>query len=524
MHSPELRTMPAMLAHHAERRGQARFLSDEVGTLTYAEGLSLARRIGAGLASLGIEQGDHVAVMLDNRREFMASWLALAVMGAVEVPINQQSVGPRLIHLLNHSDSKAVIVQGRYLEQILDVAAELTTLRTIVVVDGEPQAPGFEAVPFASLDTGAELPLPVVRFSDPVALMYTSGSTGPAKGAILSHGHHYTNGYQARTSVGIEADDTVHVTTPLHHNMAQGYGVWPALVAGAAIQLGPRFDRHNFWAEVREAGSTVLPFVGAMLVLLAKNPEGPEDADNPLRAGYGVPVPADIHRPFEARFGLRIVHCYGSTEATIVTWGVDPDTPPGSVGVPFPGYDVRLHDEEDREVEVGEVGEICVRPSEPYGMFSGYYADPEKTARSLRNAWFHTGDRGTFDADGRLWFADRIGDAIRCKGENISAHEVEEAFTGHPEISLVAAFGVPAELGDEEVVIAVVPTAGSEPDPEALLAWSADRLGAYARPRYVEIVEGLPMTPTGKIEKYKLRARGLGEGAFDARAAGRATG
>lgn len=520
MHSPDLRTMPAMLRHHAEERGDARFLGDEVGTLTYAEGLSLACRIGAGFAGLGIGRGDHVAVMLDNRREFMAAWLALAVMGAVEVPVNQQSVGPRLVHLLNHSDSKALVVQREYLPQVEAVADELTALRTIVVVDGEGPVAGFDTVPWGSLDTGVELPPAPVRFSDPVALMYTSGSTGPAKGAVLSHGHHYTNGFQAASSAAIGPLDTVQVATPLHHNMAQGYGVWPALVGGAAINLAPRFDRRTFWSEVSEGGATVLPFVGAMLVLLAKNPEQPDDAEHSLRVGYGVPIPADVHRPFEERFGLRLIHCYGSTEATIVTWGTDEDTPPGSVGKPFPGYDVRVHDDEDLEMPTGEVGQICVRPGHAYGMFSGYHADPKKTADSLRNAWFHTGDRGFFDADGRLWFADRIGDAIRCKGENISAHEVEEAFTGHPGVGLVAAYGVPAELGDEEVVIAVVPAVDADLDPEQLLEWSGNRLGRYARPRFIDIVEALPMTPTGKIEKYKLRAQGLSDGAYDARAAG----
>jgi crotonobetaine/carnitine-CoA ligase len=291
-----------------------------------------------------------------------------------------------------------------------------------------------------------------------------------------------------------------------------------AIVAGAAVHVAPRFDRHTFWTDVAAARASVLPFVGAMLVLLAKNPQTAHDAANPLRVGYGVPIPADLHRLFEKRFGMRLIHCYGSTEATIVAWGNDQDAVPGAVGHAFPGYEVRIHDDEDVPLPRGTVGQICVRPSEPYGMFSGYYADPEKTALSLRNAWFHTGDRGWFDEGDRLWFSDRIGDAIRCKGENISAHEVEEAFLPHPRISMVAAYGIPSELGDEEVVIAVVPQPDTSIDPVELLEWAADRLGRYAMPRYVDIVDALPMTPTGKVEKYKLRARGRSPSAYDARA------
>lgn len=517
MHEPDLRTFPAMLAFHASRRPDTPLLTDESGALTYSEALALAGRLGAGFARCGVQRGDHVAIMLDNRREFMATWLALAAMGAVEVPVNQQTVGERLVHILNHSRSTTLVVQHKYLEQVETVANRLTSLRLLVVVDGDGTPSRFEAVSFAELDDGTELSPAPVRFSDPVALMYTSGSTGPAKGAILSHGHHYTNGYQAVASVGIISADKIYATTPLHHNMAQGYGVWPAIVAGASVHVATRFDRRTFWEEVAMSRATVLPFVGAMLVLLAKNPEAGRDSENPLRVGYGVPIPAELHRPFERRFAIRLIHCYGSTEATIVTWGNDEDAVPGSVGRVFPGYQVEIHDDEDVPLPQGAVGEICVRPSGPYTMFSGYYEDPEKTARALRNVWFHTGDRGWFDEEDRMWFADRVGDAIRCRGENISAHEVEEAFLPHPAVSLVAAYGIPAELGDEEVVIAVVPQPDTTIDVPDLLEWAADKLGRYAMPRFVDIVEALPMTPTGKIEKYKLRKSGPSPTAYDAR-------
>jgi crotonobetaine/carnitine-CoA ligase len=281
------------------------------------------------------------------------------------------------------------------------------------------------------------------------------------------------------------------------------------------VRLAPRFDRRTFWTDVRASAATVFPFVGAMLVLLSKNPRQPDDCANPLRVGYGVPIPANLHRDLEHRFGIRLIHCYGSTEATIVAWGADGDAVPGAAGHTFPGYTVEIRDEEDRELPPTAVGEICVRSDEPCGMFSGYYADPKRTATALRDGWFHTGDRGWKDEQGRLWFAGRIGDSIRCKGENISSYEIEEVFVAHPAVALVAAYGVPSDLGDEDIVLTVVPQPGRQIDPQELLAWSETRLSRYARPRYVDVVDSLPMTPTGKIEKYKLRDRGPSAWAFD---------
>lgn len=411
-----------------------------------------------------------------------------------------------------------LVVQAEYLAQVEEVRESLTSLRTVVVLDGVPDS-GFEVHAWSEIAAAEPLvELPEVRLVDSATVMYTSGSTGPAKGALLSHGHHYMNGYQAKSVVDITAEDRLYVASPLHHNMAQGYGVLPTLVAGASMHIGEPFNRRTFWEDVRRSEATVFPFVGAMLVLLAKNPPSEADTDHQLRAGYGVPIPAELHRGFEERFGFQMVHCYGSTEATIVTWNTGKDAPPGACGLPFPGYQIRLVDEDDFPVAPGEVGQICVRSDEPWTMFSGYLNDPERTAAVWRNGWFHSGDRGRFDENGRMWFADRLGDVIRSKGESVSAFEIEEVLVGHPEVSLIAAYGVPNQLGDEDIVAAVIPVAGTELRAEDLFAWCESRLPRYAIPRYIEVVTGFPMTPTGKIEKYKLRQSGVSSAAFDARA------
>jgi len=513
----EQRTTPALLRRNADRFPDKTFLTDQEGSLTYAEMLQLASQVAGGFQQLGIERGDRVGIMLDNRREFIASWFGLSLLGAVEVPINPQNVGQRLIHVLNHSACRVLVVQSDYLPQLEAVRPSLHVLETVVIV-GEPTSSGFELQTWAGIaDAPPAMSLPDVKLSDPAVVMYTSGSTGPAKGAVMPFGQHYMNGYQAVTSARIADDDRLFICIPLHHNMAQGYGVMPALVAGAAIHLGRPFDRHSFWDEVAHSGATVLPFVGAMLVLLAKNDPDPQDSRNPLRVGYGVPIPAAVHTAFENRFDLQLIHCYGSTEATIVAWGGGPGVVPGSVGLPFPGYEIRLVDEQDLPVPQGQTGQICVRSDQPWSMFSGYVNEPEKTARAWLNGWFHTGDRGRFDERGSLWFSDRLGDVIRCKGESVSAHEVEEVFLNHPQVALVAAYGVPNSLGDEDIVAAILAVDGARLLPHELYEWSLGRLPRYALPRYVELVDEFPMTATGKIEKFKLRVSGVAPGAFDAR-------
>jgi crotonobetaine/carnitine-CoA ligase len=307
--------------------------------------------------------------------------------------------------------------------------------------------------------------------------------------------------------------------------MAQGYGVWPALVAGASVHLVPRFSRATFWADVADSGATVFPFVGGILALLAEQPCDPTvDRAHHLRVAYGVPVPPALHEEFEQRFAFEVLHCYGSTEATIPVWSVPGERVVGSAGRVVEDFEVRIVDELDREVSVGDVGEICVRSSRPYTMFQGYLHDAQRTADSFRNLWFHTGDRGSFDVAGNLWFKGRSGDVIRRLGEFIDASEVEDAAASHPAVSAAAAFGVPSELAEEEVMLAAVRRTDSDVTPAELRGWVAGRVPRFAAPRFVEFVAELPVTPTGKVEKYKLRERGVTAATDDLRATkGRAT-
>lgn len=517
-HDIALRTLGAMLERNAAEDPERPFLIDEAGTLSRAETALLARRLAGAFGRLGVVKGETVAIMLENRRELLASWFGLAYRGAVEVPISPASVGEHLIHTLNHSRCETAVVQSDCLPRIEEVAGRLEWLKRLVVV-GDATAKRLQTVPWSALQAdGAEAGPAEVGYSDPVAVLYTSGATGPAKGVVVSQGHHYTNGYQPTALFELDPSDTIYVCLPLHHNMAQGYGVWPAIVSGAVLRLAKRFDAEAFWPDVRAHGATAFPFVGAMLVLLAKRAEQTNDRENPLRLGFGVPIPASLHEPFEERFDLRLVHCYGSTEATIVTWQREDDRVVGSVGRALPGYDVGVLDADDQPLPAGQLGQICTRPHDAYSMFSGYFRDPDRTARAFRNLWFHTGDRGWLDEAGNLWFSDRLDDVIRRLGETVSSWEVEQAVLAHPAVQLAAAFGVPSELVEEEVMVTAVVRDGFQLSAADLRTWCAARLPRYATPRFIELVSSLPMTSTGKIEKFKLRERGVSDATDDGRA------
>ena len=516
-HVTELRerTLHAVLSRNAELTPDRVFLSDQSGTLTWRETLDLSRQVARAFAEFGIVRGDPVLVILDNCREFIATWFGLAIAGAIEVPINPQLVGAQLVQRLNACKASVAVIQAEYVASVDSSAAKLRHLKRLIVV-GAATSTRYETIPFAELIANArdDQCLEPISVADPVAIMYTSGSTGSPKGVVLPHGQHYVNGRQAADAARITSEDRIFVCLPLHHNMAQGYGVWPALVTGASVALAARFSRATFWNDVERSKSTVFPFVGAMLSLLAQR--GDSVPDNPLRVAYGVPVPAHLHERFEERYQLRLIHCYGSTEATIVAW--DTERVIGSVGRILDTFELRIVDGDDLPVPAGDVGEICVRPKEPYSCFSGYYRDPERTVDAFRNAWLHTGDLGRVDENSTLWFAGRKGEVIRHMGESINPYEVEEVMAQYPAIETVAVYGVVSELGEEDVMAAVVARSGADIQPAALREWLSGRIAKFAIPRYIRVVHQLPMTATGKVEKSSLRAVGVSDATYDARA------
>lgn len=336
-------------------------------------------------------------------------------------------------------------------------------------------------------------------------MLYTSGTTGHSKACVLSHRYFVSQASIAIRDFGLRHSDVLYCPFPLFHADATALTVVPAMAIGATAAIGRRFSASRFWSEVRDVGATVFDFMGATLSILYKAEPLPNDTDNPARLAWGVPVP-DWAPDFEARFGLQVLELYGSVEANIpVTQRHDGERVVGSCGVVVPEFEVRIADENGDPLPVGVTGELLIRPRIPGTVLSGYYADPTATSTAFKDLWFHSGDLLRQDSDGNLFFVGRGKDAIRRRGENISALEVEEGVETHPDVVECAAIGVASELTEEEVKVFVVKRPGIKDDPVPIWVHCDATMARFQVPRFIAFVDELPKTPTGKVRKSVLR-------------------
>jgi crotonobetaine/carnitine-CoA ligase len=448
-----------------------------------------------------------------NGPTFAITWLALSALGAVSTLLNTEFRGPSLIHALNLSGADTVIADARFVQNLADVSDELVHLRRLVVIGGTaelPEFPGVHVLDHGDLCTDTTTAMASSHsFADPAMVLFTSGTTGPSKGCVLSNRYALRQAQLMIDNLMLRSDDVLYCPFPMFHIDATVLTIVPAMLLGATAAIGDRFSASGFWDEIRSTGATVFDFMGATLTMLHKRPVRADDADNPARLGWGVPVP-EFATDFECRFGVQLVELYGSTDAGVPMYHpVDEPRRQGSCGRPIPQYDVRLFDEVGDEVAVDEIGEIVVRPNEPSLMSDGYYGMPSTTLESRRDMWFHTGDLARRDADGYFYFVGRRTDSIRRRGENISAFEVEEVVKLHPRVLDAAAFGVPSDLTEDDVMVAVVARPGETLDPAELIEYCAGRMARHMVPRYIDVVETLPRTPTEKVEKTLLREQGV---------------
>ena len=517
-----------VLARRAEAHRAETFLKFRDGELSYGEVHSMANRFSRGLLALGVGRGDHVAVMLPNCAEFLFVIFALARIGAVAVPVNTAHRGETLRHVLTSSDSTTLVIDEEYADRLAPLAPRLTGIGRLVVrtAGGAGTPPRPLAVPAAKLSSllahGDEAPPADVAFSDLQAIMYTSGTTGPSKGAMVSHALALTCAYDSLNFLD-RWGKTTYCPLPLFHAAGLWDGMLSALLSGGSIAIVDRFSASRFWDDVRHFDAKVAMSVFSMIPILLNRPPDPRDKDHPLETFYMGKTALD--EPLRKRFGVRSVETYTSTEVGIATGSPYGEWKPGSCGRAHEErFEVAVVDERDREVGPGEPGELVVRPRQPFVITTGYYGSPEATAECFRNLWFHTGDRMWRDEDGYFYFLDRMKDAIRRRGENISAFDLETEVNMHPAVLECAAIGVPSELEDEEVKLAVVVRPGASLEPEELVEFCGRQLPGYMVPRYIEFVDSLPRTPTDKVAKYRLRAdgnHGLTPGTWDREAAGR---
>jgi crotonobetaine/carnitine-CoA ligase len=477
--------------------------------LSYAELDRASNRLAHALMRQGIQPGSHVAVMLENCPEQLLLYVALGKIGAVVVPLNTAGRGQLLHYYLTHSDAVALVTQASLLPHIEALRGTLPGLRQTVVLPGEVEGPagGAGLIDYRSLLDGPDTPVQVpVRFSDLAFLLYTSGTTGPSKAIMFSHAYALLYGIDQAENYGFRADDTVHVCLPLFHANGLLSHCYGALVVGARVALVRRFSASNFWREVRDSGATVLSLLGSMANILWSLPPSEMDARHRVRQATIAPVPS-ARTAFEQRYGLRMLSTYGLTDYGIgAIYKLDePPSKLGSAGRPRKGMQLRVVDDNDMPMPAGEVGEIVMRSDYPWNTASGYYKMPEATLASRRNGWFHTGDRGYLDADGYLYFADRKKDAIRRRGENISAFEVEQAIVSHGGVADVAVFPVSSALGEDEVAAAVVRRPGAGTTEADLIEHCQRNMAYFMVPRFIRFMDDLPRSPTHKVLKYALQ-------------------
>ena len=511
------RTLGALVAHRAATQPDRVFVRFEDASLTYGEIDASANRFANRLVELGIEKGDKAAIMLDNRPEFLTAWVGMAKAGVVEVPINTGYKGDLFTYLLNQAEVRLLVIDERWVGRIERILADLETLEHVVIVGEHAGARlstathGFEDFIAAAAATPPDIE---VAPYDVSVILFTSGTTGQSKGVVLTHNANFRLSENVIDLMGYSAGEVLFTVFPLFHVNAKYTTIFPAAMVDGSVVMHSRFSATRFWEICRDEGVTAFNYMGALLMMLYKQPERPDDADNPVRRAYGAPAPIEIYRQFEDRFGMQLVEVYGSTELGTATMNTVDDFVVGSCGKAVPYYEVRVHDEYDLPVPPGIEGEIVVRPLEPHVMVEEYYRMPEATLEAFANLWFHTGDRGRMDERGNFYFIDRMKDCIRRRGENISSWELEKVITSMDDVAEAAVIGVPSELTEEEVLAVVVPTS-DDLAPERILDEVQDRMPHFAVPRYVKFVAELPKTPSQRIEKYKLREQGLSGEVWD---------
>lgn len=493
-------TVPGMLQARAALTPEAPLLVCGDVRRTAAEMVDAVARAAGALAARGVTAGDRVAFLAANRVELLDLVLGAAWLGAVAVPINTAARGTQLHHILANSQAQLLVVEEDNEPHLADL----------------PELPDLQAkwvLGPSTAEMGDPLPPADVAPGDPAAILYTSGTTGVSKGVLCPHAQFWWWGINVSDQLGIRPDDVLHTCLPLFHTNALN-AFSQAVVSGATYVLGGRFSASRFWSQMVDSGATITYLLGAMVGILESQPPSALDRAHRVRLALSPATPGRLLAPFRERFGVALLDGYGSTETNAVVATRLGEERPGYVGKLQPGFRMRVVDADGADVPPGAPGELLLRSDQPFAFASGYYRMPEATAAAWQDLWFHTGDRVRAEPDGSLRFVDRIKDVIRRRGENISSVEVEDVLRAHPAIAEVAVYAVDSELGEDEVMAAVVAKDAKQIDFEELVEFCGPRLAAYAIPRFLVRIDALPLTENGKVRKSELRSRGT-DGAWD---------
>jgi crotonobetaine/carnitine-CoA ligase len=527
------KVLPDVLRSRALESADRTFLQFVDGpSVTYAQAYARACSIGNGLVSHGVAHGECVVIMADNAMDSICSWLGVHLTGAVEVAINTAYRGGPLQHTLQNSQARTLFIDEQFLPRLAEVREALTFLETVFVYGSSaasaarwPILEGISVRAFEEiLGDATDAPQRPVQPHDIASVVYTSGTTGPAKGVMMPHAQ-----ISLFARLGVEGalmteDDVHYCFIPLFHVAGKFMAIYGSMITGGRVVLDTRFDAASWLSRSRQYGATISHVHGPLVEMIYKQPERPDDADNPVTRIIASPFPAKIAVDFERRFSLRGIETWGMTEVTVPVWqAVQEPLRVGCCGrVRSEHFELRVVDPDtDEEVATGCTGELVVRPRRPWTIMAGYLRNPDATLAAWRNLWFHSGDLCYLDEDGYVYFVDRAKERIRRRAENISSYDIEAAALSHPDVQECAAVGVPSEFaGDDDVLLFAILRPGAQLIPEQLLAHLARQLPHFMVPRYIAFVPELARTPLGKVQKAALRDIGITDDTWDRHAAG----
>lgn len=529
----EFRDLQTVLANRVAHCPDKPWILTARREFSYREMDGLSGRLAQGMIDIGLAHGDTVLIMMPDTIDFILAWCALSKFGGIEVPVNVHNRGNPFAYLVNDSLARVMIIDVALVDRVEAVADQLENLERLVLYDaGEPCdsatkfnlpesiSSRFEILHFGELFADRVYTGPAPAYHDLMGIMYTSGTTGPSKGVTTSHAHAYEYAYGIIEMLELKEDDIYCAPLPLFHIAGQFATVYASCIAGATAVISGPFSIERFWKDIADFDVTCTFLLGAMANFIYRQPESPGDADSPLERALVVPLIPEVE-DFKRRFGCLVSTTWGGTEMNCPTRsGFELANNRTCGRVAEDRYEVRIVDELDCEVAPGVPGEALVRAKVPWIMTNGYWNHPEWTEKAWRNLWHHTGDMLMYDEEGNLYFVDRVKDAIRRRGENISSMEVENEINSHPAVLESAVLPVPAEETEEEVMAVLVLRDGKTVDPGELIRYLEPRMAYFMIPRYIEVVDALPKTATGKIQKFALRDAGVGENTWDRVAAG----
>ena len=522
----EFCVLPAMLDRQAEEQGEKIFAAFDTGVKwTFKDAKREGRSTAAALGKIGVRRGEPVLVWLPSTEEIVRIHFGLSYLGAPFVPVNLALKGSSLEHIIVNSGARKIICHAQLIDR-LDIIG-LGALDTVVVIGGEArEIEGLTVLTANALDgdeTDYVTPSPAIQPWETHGIFYTSGTTGPSKGVLCPHVHTAIMG--ATHLRHLEGEDRFLINIPYSH-IGAALVLYGALVHGVSVAMIKDFRTNDFLDEVKELNATSCFLLGAHSTFLTKREPSDEDCRNPLKQVIQIPMSGDTPA-FSKRFGLNIHTVIDMTEMGPAIMSdildIGKQMPLGFCGRKhdyWARFDVRLVDENDVEVPVGNAGELTVRCDMPWVITPGYHNNPEATAKAWRNGWFHTGDVLRRDEDGNYFFVDRIKDSLRRRGENISSAELEGEILKYSKVADVAAVAAKSDTGDDEVLVVIQPKSTELIDLEDLTNFLIPRLPHYMVPRYIRIIEKMPYTSTNKVQKSSLREDGITDDTWDREKAG----